>query len=129
MLAIMEALDLGGAGEFLLMAATLMEIKSRMLLPRPPALPADDAEEGDDPRAELVQRLLEYEQYKIVAEQLRRLEEEGRRRFTRVAPSEETESVPLKELQPDDLLRALRKMLATFTEAGPPVTSLQRERI
>ena len=54
MLAIMEALDLGVAGEFLLMAATLMEIKSRMLLPRPPAIPAEAEEEGEDPRAELV---------------------------------------------------------------------------
>src|SRR5690348_14441413 len=63
MLAVIEALDLTIAGEFLVMAATLMEIKSRMLLPRPPAPPPDE-EEGEDPRAELVQRLLEYEQYK-----------------------------------------------------------------
>src|SRR4051794_16105945 len=125
----MEALDLGVAGEFLLMAATLMEIKSRMLLPRPPAIPADADEEGEDPRAELVQRLLEYAQYKMAAEQFRRLEEEGRRRFTRLAPPDETEAVPLEELQPDDLLRALRRMLASFSDAGPPVTSLQRERI
>jgi segregation and condensation protein A len=127
-LAIMEALDLAVAGEFLLMAATLMEIKSRMLLPRPPVL-AEEPEEGEDPRAELVQRLLEYEQYKQAAEQFRRLEEEGRRRFTRPASLEESETVPLEELQPDDLLRALRRMLATFSDTDPPVTSLQRERI
>jgi segregation and condensation protein A len=129
MLAVMEALDLAVAGDFLLLAATLMEIKSRMLLPRPPAAPAEESEEGEDPRAELVQRLLEYEQYKQAAEQFRRLEEEGRRRFTRMAPTDETESVSLEELQPDDLLRALRRMLASFADASPPVTSLQRERI
>jgi segregation and condensation protein A len=129
MLTIMEALDLAVAGDFLLMAATLMEIKSRMLLPRPPAAPAEEAEEGEDPRAELVQRLLEYEQYKHAAEQFRRLEEEGRRRFTRMATTDEAESVSLEELQPDDLLRALRRMLASFADASPPVTSLQRERI
>src|SRR6188768_1439295 len=49
-LALMEALDLEVAGEFLVMAATLMEIKSRMLLPRSPA-PLADEDEGDDPRA------------------------------------------------------------------------------
>jgi segregation and condensation protein A len=128
MLALMEALDLAVAGEFLVMAATLMEIKSRMLLPRPPAPPPDE-EEGADPRAELVQRLLEYEQYKQIAEQFRALEAEGRLRFTRTPPPDEAESVPLAELRPQDLLGALRRMLASFAEEGPPVASLQRERI
>jgi segregation and condensation protein A len=128
MLALMEALDLEVAGEFLVMAATLMEIKSRMLLPRPPK-PLAEEDEGEDPRAELVQRLLEYEQYKQAAEQFRALEEIGRRRFTREPDPEAEGAVPLEELRPDDLLRALHRMLATFTEAGPPVASLQRERI
>jgi segregation and condensation protein A len=128
-LAVMEALDLEVAGEFLVMAATLMEIKSRMLLPRPPAPPPDEAEEGEDPRAELVQRLLEYEQYKQAAERFREMEEEGRLRFTRSAEPEEGESVPLDALGPADLLGALRRMLSTFAEAGPPVASLHRERI
>ncbi len=127
MLALLEALDLDVAGEFLVMAATLMEIKSRMLLPRPPAPPPD--EEGEDPRAELVQRLLEYEQYKQAAEQFRALEASSRLRFTREMAPEEAEAVLLEELRPDDLLRALRHMLAGFAEAGPPVASLQRERI
>lgn len=57
----MKQLDLDIAGEFLMMAATLIHIKSRMLLP----LPDDDSEEeGEDPRAELVKRLLEYQRYK-----------------------------------------------------------------
>jgi segregation and condensation protein A len=128
-LAIMEGLDLAVAGEFLLMASTLMEIKSRMLLPRPPAVPAEEGDGGDDPRAELVQRLLEYEQYKLAAEQFRRLEEEGRRRFTRLPAPEDSEAVPLEELRPDDLLRALRRMLASFPESEPPIAFLQRERI
>jgi segregation and condensation protein A len=127
-LALMEALDLEVAGEFLVMAATLMEIKSRMLLPRPPAAATDD-EEGDDPRAALVQRLLEYEQYKQVAEGLRHLEDSRRLQFTRLAEPESEDAVPLAELQPEDLLRALRRMLAAFTDAEPPVASLQRERI
>src|SRR5262249_37370988 len=59
-----DSLNLDGAGEYLVMAATLTFIKSRMLLPQP-ADAADDLEE--DPRAELVQRLLEYQRYREVA--------------------------------------------------------------
>ena len=61
---LMQDLQLELAGEYLVMAATLAEIKSRMLLPRPPG-EADDAE--DDPRAELVRRLQEYERFKRAA--------------------------------------------------------------
>jgi segregation and condensation protein A len=63
---IIEGLNLELAGDFVVMAATLMRIKSRMLLPSDPG---DDEEEGD-PREELVRRLLEYQQYKDVAEWL-----------------------------------------------------------
>ncbi|WP_036684139.1 segregation and condensation protein A [Pelobacter seleniigenes] len=60
----MKQLDLDVAGEFLLMAATLMHIKSRMLLPSSEEI---EEEEGEDPRAELVRRLLEYQRYKEAA--------------------------------------------------------------
>ena len=62
---LMEEIKLELAGEYLLMAAMLAEIKSRMLLPRPEVL-----EEEDDPRAELVRRLQEYERFKLAAEDL-----------------------------------------------------------
>lgn len=62
---LMEELQLELAGEYLLMAAMLAEIKSRMLLPRP-----QDAEEEEDPRAELVRRLQEYERFKQAAEEI-----------------------------------------------------------
>jgi segregation and condensation protein A len=62
---LMQALELELAGEYLLMAAMLAEIKSRMLLPRP-----ESEEEEDDPRAELIRRLQEYEQIKTGAERL-----------------------------------------------------------
>src|SRR5437867_2166083 len=65
-LALMESLDLGIAGEYLVMAATLLEIKSRLLLPQPPAF-----EEEEDPRAELVQKLVEYQRYQGTIETLR----------------------------------------------------------
>jgi segregation and condensation protein A len=67
--------DLDGAGEFLEMAATLIRIKAQMLLPRP----FDDDEE--DPRAELVRRLLEYEQIREISSRLSRSEAERARRF------------------------------------------------
>ncbi|MFA5114584.1 MAG: segregation/condensation protein A [Candidatus Omnitrophota bacterium] len=70
-LELMRMLDLNIAGEFLVMAATLMQIKSKMLLPAEETQPA---EEEEDPRAELVRRLLEYEKYKEVAESLRQRE-------------------------------------------------------
>lgn len=66
----MKQLDLDVAGEFLLMAATLIHIKSRLLLPTSEDV---DDEEGEDPRAELVRRLLEYQRYKQAAESLAQL--------------------------------------------------------
>jgi segregation and condensation protein A len=67
---LMQELDLELAGEYLLMAAMLAEIKSRMLLPRSQS----DIEEEDDPRAELVRRLQEYERFKRAAEDIDRLD-------------------------------------------------------
>ena len=63
------------AGDYLLMAAVLIEIKSRMLLPRPPR---QGEQEPDDPRAELVRRLIEYEQMRAAAQQLDKLPQAGR---------------------------------------------------
>jgi chromatin segregation and condensation protein Rec8/ScpA/Scc1 (kleisin family) len=67
---LMQDVQLELAGEYLLMAAMLAEIKSRMLLPRPSGL---DGQEEDDPRAELVRRLQEYERFKKAAEDIDRL--------------------------------------------------------
>lgn len=68
----MKMLDLNIAGEFIVMAATLMHIKSRMLLP-PEELPPEEVEE-EDPRAELVRRLIEYKKFKEAASQLAQME-------------------------------------------------------
>ena len=71
-LELMEALNLSVAGEFILLAATLMHIKARMLLPRPE--PTDD-EPIEDPRQVLVQQLVEYQRFKLASEDLRWLAE------------------------------------------------------
>jgi segregation and condensation protein A len=65
---LMKSLDIAVAADFLVMAATLIEIKSKMLLPRDPT--AEEGEEVEDPRQELVDRLLEYEKYKAAAQML-----------------------------------------------------------
>jgi segregation and condensation protein A len=72
---VMQYFDLELAGEFLLMASTLMYIKSQMLLPRPVS---EDDEEIEDPRTQLVQRLLEYKMYKDAAGELSEMAEDQR---------------------------------------------------
>ncbi len=112
----LQALDLEQAGEFIVMAATLMQIKAKMLLPKPERGP--DEEEEEDPRMELVRRLLEYKQYKEVAEELRDREEEQRYVFyrqyfkadERIIPEETPEEV-LKNVTLFDLLTAFKRAL------------------
>lgn len=72
-LELMEALNLAVAGEFILLAATLMHIKARMLLPRPEPV---DEEIIEDPREVLVRQLIEYQRFKEAAEQLGQLGEQ-----------------------------------------------------
>ena len=76
------------AAEYLLMAATLAHIKSRMLLPREQAADAPDGEPGPDPREEMVRRLLEFQKYKDAARLLNRLPQLGRETFVRRAREE-----------------------------------------
>jgi segregation and condensation protein A len=80
-LELMQLLDLNIAGDFLVMAATLMQIKSKMLLP--PEESQETQEEEEDPRAELVKRLLEYEKFKEIAENLRQRESDQKEVFKR----------------------------------------------
>ena len=78
-----DELNVEIAADFLVMAATLLEIKSRMLLPKPPKAENEEEDEREDPRAELVKKLLEYQQYKRTAESLREFEEEEKSKFHR----------------------------------------------
>lgn len=75
---LMATLDLEVAGDFIVMAATLMQIKVKMLLPR-----EEGAEEEEDPRAELVRRLIEYKRFKEASRELSVHEDERRKLFTR----------------------------------------------
>ena len=86
---LMAQLDLEIAGDFIVMAATLMQIKVRMLLPRD-----ENAEEEEDPRAELVRRLMEYKKFKELSQQMGTLEEEQRRVYYRKFFSADTHEEP-----------------------------------
>ena len=99
-LAVMELMHLELAAEYLVMAATLVHIKSKMLLPTPPPEQEDEAEAGEeiDPREALIRRLLEYQKYKHAAEQLVTRSIAGRDVFLRGAPVAETQSEGLPPL-------------------------------
>ncbi len=102
----LDATDLDGAGEFLEMAATLIHIKAQMLLPRP------GQEEDEDPRAELVRRLLEYEQIRDISERLRVAEaDRGRRKgkgYVPPRPRKPITAVPLETTWDDVFAAALK---------------------
>jgi segregation and condensation protein A len=129
-LRMMEELDLDIASEFLVMAATLLEIKSRMLLPKPPRAEGEDEEE--DPRAELVARLVEYQKYKALVETLQTWEAERKQWFFRSpdAPVPDYElPIPLGELTPQHLLRALERLLAEAVDIPPPAILTPRKKL
>lgn len=96
---VMREKQLELAADYLLMAALLIEIKSRMLLPRPVVSP----DEEQDPRAELVRRLLEYERMKLAAQQLDALPRLGRDFALVQVWLEDASEKRLPEVNPDDL--------------------------
>ena len=109
-LELLESLNLDVAGEFLVMAATLIHIKSRMLLPAGDEEPDED--EGVDPRAELVRRLLEYQRYKEAAAELEQRELLTRDVFVRAsATAEEAGPREFREVSVLELFEALKRVI------------------
>lgn len=124
----MKELNLDIAGEFLVMAATLIHIKSRMLLPIEEVL---DTQEQEDPRFELVQRLIEYQAYKESALAFREMEDErsnffSRKPFDKDAETETEPELSLFDLNLFDLLGAFRKLLE---KAPPEMVNITREAL
>jgi segregation and condensation protein A len=108
-----QELDLEIAGDFIVMAAELMQIKVRLLLPKAPG-----EEEEEDPRAELVRRLLEYKRYKEASAVLQQLEGEQNKLFTRQGfhsdpkkVSQEEQEESLKHITMFNLISAFKKVL------------------
>lgn len=114
----MKLLDLDIAGEFLVMATTLMMIKSRMLLPADERAAEDEEEEGVDPRLDLVRQLIEYKKFKEAASRLHRLEAIRSESFRfggepPVPPADEAEGVRLlDDVGLFDLLTAFQDVLS-----------------
>ena len=110
-LGLMGTLNLDIVSEYLLMAATLAHIKSKMLLPRPPEDQDDDDLEELDPRGELIRRLLEYQKYKTVAADLGERAIAGRDVFSRGTPPPAADGLaPLAQVSVFKLLDALKKI-------------------
>jgi segregation and condensation protein A len=125
-LGLLQSMDINIAGEFIVMAATLMEIKSRMILPRP-EMPAEEGEEGEDedPRLELVRQLLEYKRFREAAQDLEGLGDEQLRRFSRpaaevvIGPEEQRQALDemLKDVEIWDLLNAFARIMKSINIA------------
>ncbi len=117
----MQELELEVTSEFLVMAATLLAMKSKQLLPKPPPVFEEDVYEGWDdynldPRDELIQKLIEYRKYKQIAEQLRDKEFERSLVFTRepedMTPYQSQQAInPVEGLHITDLIKAFQKAL------------------
>ena len=113
----MKELDLEVSSEFLVLAATLLQIKSRMLLPKD-----DEDEEEEDPREELVKRLLEYKQFKEKADFLRERENEGYKMFFKLPEVIEASPVvyDYTNLDGEALLKAYKTTFSNMERKLPP---------
>lgn len=110
---LMNELNIDVASEYLVMAATLAHIKSKSLLPTPPADDEEDAEDELDPRAELIRRLLEYQKYKHAGETLAAHDVLGRDVFPRGMPAPSVDGpAPITGLSLFKLLDAFQSVLS-----------------
>ncbi|HEX6203620.1 MAG TPA: segregation/condensation protein A [Thermoanaerobaculia bacterium] len=130
-LALAEELDIDLAAEYIYEAALLIHLKSRLLLPRTPRAPGEPEE---DPREDLVARLLEYRRLKEAAQSLAEIESVRRGIWRRDAPApdlgepaEEAGEIDLGDLSLYDILGALRDVLVRYDKAHPPAYHLDRE--
>lgn len=125
-------LDLDIASEFLVMAADLLSIKAKMLLPKQKSETGLD-EEGEDPREELVSKLIEYKRFKEIAKVLKIREEKMQKFFFR--PIDESEIIkripvpnPVADISPQDLFKAFQIILNKLQEEEP-ILEVSREEI
>lgn len=127
----MEELNLNIASEYLVMASELVEIKSKMLLPR--VKTEDEEEEELDPREALVKKLLEYEQYKRITEDFKKLESIRHEIYTKTPEPlknyvEENQQVAI-DVTIDDMLLAFQKFLERKKNSAPLQTKVTKREI
>lgn len=128
---LMHELDLDVAGDFLVMAATLIHVKSRTLLPRPETAAAVEGEEGEDPRDALVRRLVEHQKFKAAAELLHEREQVRSAQWQR--PDERVAAIAGDDYEPElevdlfSLLNAFQSVLQRLKKR--PKTFLPAEQV
>lgn len=132
----MQTLQLEVAGEYIVMAATLMAIKSKMLLPKQEMVAEEDdsglLEEGEDPRAALVAQLLEYRKFKYAATVLKEREEERSQHYSKEATNLEEYQKEIPPLDPNqvttiDLFFAFHQMLERRKNQRPRETTIAQD--
>jgi segregation and condensation protein A len=123
-LSVLELIDVERAGDFLVMAATLLEIKSRMLLPRPD----ESAEPDDDPRRELVQQLVQYKRFKDAAALLEARADEQSQRLPRqpAAPPADAAPPPVKPVELWDLVSAFGRLMRETLALQPQTIAVDQ---
>jgi len=122
-LEVLQILDLDFIGEFVVVASTLVEIKSRMVLPQEEVTP-EIVERDEDPRSELVQQLLEYKRFKEASQQLEEQAAQWQQRYPRLSDDRPNSSGDpsqdlFKEVELWDLVSALSRVLRKNSEAAP----------
>ncbi|MCP3025807.1 segregation/condensation protein A [Halobacillus sp. A5] len=130
----MQELELNVASEYLVMAATLLAIKSQMLLPSPSLNEEFEAEDTEDPREELISRLIEYKKYKKAAEQLKTKEVEENRIYTRPqmnVEQNEYDGPVVKEGEASvfEMVSAVQQMLKNNKHKAPGETKIKRDEV
>lgn len=126
----MERLNLNIASDYLVMASELMEMKSKLLLPR---TKLDEEEEEEDPREKLIQKLIEYQKYKDMTKNFKELEE-NRHKFYTKPPESLKEYAPEgvisnTDLSLDDLMKAFQKFLDRKEHEKPLATTVTKREI
>lgn len=126
----MESLNLNIASEYLVMASELMEIKSKMLLPR---YEEESNEEEEDPREQLIQKLIEYQKYKDMTKNFKELEEIRHEFYTKAPESlkkyVEEDTVISSDVTLDDLMKAFQKFIERKQLEKPLSTTVTKREI
>ena len=129
---LMRELDLDVAGEFLVMAATLMHIKSRELLPREKQDEKQEEEDEDDPRWELIRQLVEYKKFKDAAASLQAIEREQELTYPRNPGKPDLPPLEYEDKNPQvsvfDLLKAVNKVLARIQEKEASTRNIHQDQ-
>lgn len=125
----MESLNLNIASEYLVMASELIEMKSKLLLPRH----QEEEEEEEDPREALIQRLIEYQQYKDITEKFKELSDVRKEVYTKIPESlkeyQEDGVVMNSDVSLDDLVSAFEKFLKRKEKEKPLSTTVTKKEI